>query len=139
MGMPFSFRKQFNNKNMDFLDLLTDDTEFNNEPPKITSKEFVEKTKKLLIKIEAAFSESSKQVQVPNDFLIESQCQKCECGECVLKIHGIEQDVISNEDGYCTYYGNTESMYDLMTGIMFEDSDVDFHELLYSEVVDNAE
>lgn len=124
---------------MDIFDFFTDENIGNNEPPKMTSKEFVEKTQNLLMKIEKAFSESSKQVQVPYEFLIESQCQKCECGECVLKIHGIEQDVISNEDGYCTYYGNTDSMYDSMTEIMFEDSDVDFYELLYSEVVDNAE
>ena len=124
---------------MDIFDFFTDENLGSNELPKMTSKEFVEKTQKLLIKIEKAFSVSSKQIQVPDEFLIESQCQKCECGECVLKIHGIEQNVISNEDGYCTHYGNTESMYDLMQEIIFEDSDTDFYELLYSEVVDNAE
>jgi len=124
---------------MDFLDFFTDDTEFSNELPKMTNKEFVEKTQKLLKKIESAFSESSKQVIVPDEFLIESQCDKCECGECVLKINGIEQNVISNEDGYCTYFGNTDSMYDLMQEIMFEDSDIDFYGLLYAEIDDNAE
>ena len=139
LSFLFSDYKQFNIKIMDILDFLTDENIGNNEPLKMTSKEFVEKTQKLLMKIEKAFSESLKQVQVPNEFLVESQCQKCECGECVLKIHGIEQNVISNEDGYCTYYGNTESMYDLMQEIIFEDSDTYFYELLYSEVVDNAE
>ena len=124
---------------MDYFDFSATDDDFSTDLPKMTNSEFVEKTQKLLKKIETAFSESSKRIQVPDEFLIKSQCDKCECGECVLKINGIEKDIISNDDGYCTYFGNTDSIYDLMQNIMFEDPDVDFYALMYSETVDKPE
>lgn len=126
---------------MDFLDFFTEDIEINVENPKMTCSEFVEKTKKLLHEIESGYWKCIKSKQVPEKHYKSKKCDNCTTGQCTIKIKGIEYDCYADrENGECCYnYFDNEELENLMLDIINENPESEFQNLIYAEIVDNAE
>ena len=122
---------------MNIEELFKIDASFEN-PPKMTSGEFVEKTRAILIAMDNYYSQAVSRRRLNDNEYKQNDCDNCK-GNCTIKVGDKVLDCRPNhEDGDCFVDDfDSEAFVDEIENIMFHDEKFPFYELLQAEIIDN--
>ena len=108
--------------------------------PQMTIKEFVEKTRAILKKIDSEYGVANQWNMVEDEEHEQQDCENCK-GECIINRNGKElqcQPYKSEGECFVLEFAH-ESFVEEIENIMFHDEKYSFYELLYCEITNEEQ
>jgi len=108
--------------------------------PQMSAKEFVEKTRDILKKIDSEYGVANQWRMVEEEEYEKQDCENCK-GECIIKSNGKElQCQPDKSEGECFVLEFAhESFVEELENIMFHDEKYSFYELLGCEIANEEQ